>query len=78
VALLVSLFFFVLTPIINTHVQTSEAEADRFDLNASRQPDGWAQAVTLPLIDFNPLVAFSALPHRRCHLGPQVRGSPNC
>ena len=44
VALLVSLFFFVLTPIINTHIRTSEAEADMFGLNASRQPDGWAQA----------------------------------
>src|SRR6516162_2303390 len=44
VALLVSLFFVVLTPIINTHIRTSEAEADMFGLNASRQPDGWAQA----------------------------------
>jgi STE24 endopeptidase len=44
VALLVSLFFFVLTPIINTHIRTSEAEADMFGLNASRQPDGFAQA----------------------------------
>src|SRR5215469_17720595 len=44
VALLVSLFFFVLTPIINTHIRTSEAEADMFGLNASRQPDGAAQA----------------------------------
>jgi STE24 endopeptidase len=44
VALLASLFFFVLTPIINTHIRTSEAEADMFGLNASRQPDGCAQA----------------------------------
>jgi STE24 endopeptidase len=44
VALLVSIFFFVLTPIINTHIRTSEAEADMFGLNASRQPDGFAQA----------------------------------
>ena len=44
VALLVSLFFFVLTPIINTHIRTEEAEADMFGLNASRQPDGFAQA----------------------------------
>jgi STE24 endopeptidase len=34
----------VLTPIINTHIRTSEAEADMFGLNASRQPDGFAQA----------------------------------
>jgi Zn-dependent protease with chaperone function len=44
VMLLISIFFFVLTPIINTHIRTSEAEADMFGLNASRQPDGFAQA----------------------------------
>ena len=44
VLLLGSIFFFVLTPILNTHVRTSEAEADMFGLNASRQPDGMAQA----------------------------------
>ena len=35
---------FVLTPILNTHTRTEEAEADMFGLNASRQPDGFAQA----------------------------------
>ena len=44
VVLLGSIFFFVLTPIINTHIRTAEAEADMFGLNASRQPDGFAQA----------------------------------
>jgi STE24 endopeptidase len=44
VVLLGSIFFFVLTPFINTHIRTSEAEADMFGLNASRQPDGFAQA----------------------------------
>jgi len=44
VMLLVSIFFFVLTPILNTHTRTEEAEADMFGLNASRQPDGFAQA----------------------------------
>ena len=44
VVLLVSIFFFVLTPFINTHVRTAEAEADMFGVNASRQPDGFAQA----------------------------------
>ncbi|MBV9884984.1 MAG: M48 family metallopeptidase [Acidobacteria bacterium] len=39
-----SVFFFVLTPIINTQIRTGEAEADIFGLNASRQPDGAAQA----------------------------------
>jgi Zn-dependent protease with chaperone function len=44
VVLLISIFFFVLTPIMNTHVRTAEAEADIFGINASRQPDGFAQA----------------------------------
>jgi len=34
----------VLTPFMNTHVRTAEAEADMFGVNASRQPDGFAQA----------------------------------
>ena len=33
------------TPITNTLVRTQEAEADMFGLNASRQPDGFAQAM---------------------------------
>jgi STE24 endopeptidase len=37
-------FFFVLTPIQNTQTRTTEYEADMFGLNASRQPDGFAQA----------------------------------
>ncbi len=44
VVLLASIFFFVLTPIMNTHTRTEEAEADIFGINASRQPDGFAQA----------------------------------
>jgi STE24 endopeptidase len=39
-----TLFFFVLTPIQNTQTRTTEYEADMFGLNASRQPDGFAQA----------------------------------
>jgi STE24 endopeptidase len=42
--LIVSVFFFLLTPIQNTQTRTTEHEADRFGLNASRQPDGFAQA----------------------------------
>jgi STE24 endopeptidase len=42
--LLASIFFFVLTPVMNTQTRTEEAEADMFGLNASRQPDGFAQA----------------------------------
>lgn len=39
-----SLFFFVLTPILNTQTRTNEGEADMYGINASRQPDGMAQA----------------------------------
>ncbi len=44
VVLLGSIFVFVLTPIINTHERITEGEADMYGLNASRQPDGFAQA----------------------------------
>ncbi|HEY4573006.1 MAG TPA: M48 family metallopeptidase [Thermoanaerobaculia bacterium] len=43
-AALLSIYFFVLTPVINTHIRTEEAEADIFGLNAARQPDGMAEA----------------------------------
>ena len=41
-AVIVTVWFFVLTPINNSIVRTQEAEADIFGLNASRQPDGFA------------------------------------
>lgn len=44
VVLLVSIFGFVAAPILNTHTRTTEGEADMYGLNASRQPDGFAQA----------------------------------
>lgn len=44
VVLLGSIFFFVMTPFLNTHTRTQEREADMYGLNASRQPDGFAQA----------------------------------
>jgi STE24 endopeptidase len=44
VVLLGSIFFFVLTPILNTYVRSEEQEADMYGINASRQPDGFAQA----------------------------------
>jgi STE24 endopeptidase len=46
-ALLGSIFFFVLTPLQNTVARTIEHEADMYGLNASRQPDGFAQAAIL-------------------------------
>jgi STE24 endopeptidase len=42
--LLAGIFFFVLTPVMNTETRTQEKEADMFGLNAARQPDGFAQA----------------------------------
>jgi len=42
--LIITTFFFVLTPILNTHIRTNEHEADMYGINASRQPDGFAQA----------------------------------
>ena len=44
VFLIATIFFFVLTPVSNTQTRAEEAEADMFGLNASRQPDGFAQA----------------------------------
>jgi STE24 endopeptidase len=41
---LFSVYGFVLTPVLNTDTRVMEAEADAFGLNASRQPDGFAQA----------------------------------
>jgi STE24 endopeptidase len=44
IALLFGVFFFVAAPMLNTFSRTIEGEADIFGLNASRQPDGFAQA----------------------------------
>ena len=44
VVLLVSIFGFAMTPILNTQTRTQEGEADMYGLNASRLPDGFAQA----------------------------------
>ena len=44
VLLITALFFFIVTPIFNTYIRTQEYEADMYGLNASRQPDGFAQA----------------------------------
>jgi Zn-dependent protease with chaperone function len=44
VALLASVFIFVITPISNTFIRSQEYEADMYGLNTSRQPDGFAQA----------------------------------
>lgn len=41
---LFSVYLFALTPVLNTVSRTMEEEADAFGLNASREPDGFAQA----------------------------------
>jgi STE24 endopeptidase len=43
VALVGLIFIFVLTPVVNTFIRSQEHEADMYGLNASRQPDGFAQ-----------------------------------
>jgi STE24 endopeptidase len=45
VVLLLSVFFFVMTPVMNNFSRMQEAEADIYGLNAARQPDGEAEAV---------------------------------
>jgi STE24 endopeptidase len=42
--LVVGIFFFVLTPVMNSYIRVQEKEADMFGLNAARLPDGFAQA----------------------------------
>jgi STE24 endopeptidase len=41
---ILGLLFFLATPLTNSVTRSSEAEADMFGLNASRQPDGFARA----------------------------------
>src|SRR5436190_12296589 len=52
--LLLSVFFFVLTPVSNTITRTMEYEADIFGINASQQPDGEAE-VDLKLGEYRKL-----------------------
>ena len=42
VVLLISIFGFIITPVMNTWTRTQEREADMYGLNTSRQPDGFA------------------------------------
>lgn len=42
--LILSIFFFVMAPAFNNFSRTIEGEADMFGINASRQPDGFAQS----------------------------------
>jgi len=51
---LLSVFFFVLTPINNTLIRIDEAEADIYGINAARQPDAEAE-VALKLGEYRKL-----------------------
>ncbi len=42
-AALLSVYFFVLTPVLNIASRTNEAEADLYGLQAAREPDGFAE-----------------------------------
>ncbi len=53
-AAIASLYMFLLTPVTNSIVRNTEAQADLFGLNAARQPDGFAQA-TLRLSEYRKL-----------------------
>ena len=44
-AALFSLFLFFATPVNNLLIRTAETEADLYGLNASREPDGFAEAI---------------------------------
>lgn len=57
-AAIFSAYMFVLTPVVNTIVRSSEAEADAFGLNAAREPDGFATA------------ALDLSEYRKMHPGP--------
>ncbi len=51
---LLSIFFFVLTPINNTYIRVNEAEADIFGLHAAGEPEGFAE-VALKLGEYRKL-----------------------
>ena len=53
-SLIFTLYFFLLTPLLNTYVRTNEAAADIFGLNAARQPDGFA-LIALKLAEYRKL-----------------------
>ncbi len=67
VALLLSAFSFLLTPVTNTLIRTQEYEADIFGLNTARQPDGFAEAALLlseyRKLDPGPLEEFIFFDH---------------
>jgi len=53
-AALLSTYFFVLTPVLNTYIRVNEAEADVYGLQAAAEPDGFAE-VALKLGEYRKL-----------------------
>lgn len=53
-ALIFSTYFFLLTPVLNTIVRTTEREADAFGINTAREADGFAK-VALKLSTYRKL-----------------------
>jgi STE24 endopeptidase len=51
---ILSLYFFALTPFLNTYIRENEAEADIYGLHAAREPDGFA-AVAVKLSEYRKL-----------------------
>jgi STE24 endopeptidase len=47
IVLLLTTYFFVMTPVTNTIIRNQETEADAFGLNAAREPDGFAEAALM-------------------------------
>lgn len=55
---IISLFFFLATPLANSIIRQAEAEADAYGLNAAREPNGFAMA------------AMRLSTYRKIHPGP--------
>jgi STE24 endopeptidase len=53
-ALIVTIYGFLLTPVLNSYIRSQEYEADIFGLNAAAQPDG-AAAIALKLGEYRKL-----------------------
>ncbi len=49
-----SVFFLLMTPVLNTYIRVNEAEADIFGLNAAREPEGFAETA-LKLAEYRKL-----------------------
>jgi STE24 endopeptidase len=50
-AMIFTLYFLLMTPVLNTLVRTQESEADAFGLDAAREPDGFA-AIAMKLSEY--------------------------